>query len=418
MPDAYRIERVRLYPTAAQRRQMESYAGAHRWTWNWALAAREVHFAAHGTSLSYYAQGRALTVLQQQPDNVWLTGIPRRVKVGALRDLDKAYRAAFRRVQRGERPGFPRFKARKRGDASFEIPAETRFDGRRVKIPGIGWVRARGGRAIATTTTTARYFRDGAGDWWAALRYIVPLADTDVSDIAAVGVHLEPGHALTLSTGDIVNESRYVSRSDRKLRRLKRATRRTQPGSGNRRRARQRFTRATRHVANQRWDWQHTVSRRLVNSHPRLVMQERGTTTHTTDPESQRAVWGDHARRARVSDATWGGLTRLIQEKAAAAGCPVVVIPAEVPTNVTCSQCRHVRETLPELVNIWLCERCGTLHERGTNAARNILSVGVRDDARSERRREAPGDAKRLWTHDKTPAGAGEERLASASRKQ
>lgn len=94
MTEGYRIERVRLYPTVAQRRQLENYAGAHRWTWNWALAAREAHFAAHQTSLSYSEQGRALTVLQQQPDTVWLTGIPRRVKVGALRDLDKAYRAA------------------------------------------------------------------------------------------------------------------------------------------------------------------------------------------------------------------------------------------------------------------------------------------------------------------------------------
>lgn len=418
MPDAYRIERVRLYPTTAQRRQLESYAGAHRWTWNWALAAREAHFAAHQTSLSYSEQGRALTVMQQQPDTVWLTDIPRRVKVGALRDLDKAYRAAFRRVQRGERPGFPHFKARKRGDASFEIPAETRFDGRRVKVPAIGWIRARGGRDVATTTTTARYFRDGAGDWWTALRYTVALSPADVSNVSAVGVHLEPGHALTLSTGEIVNESRYVSQSDRKLRRLKRAVRRTQPGSGNRRRARRRFARATRHVANQRRNWQHQASRRLVDSHPRLMMQERGTTAHTTDPERQRAVWGADARRARISDATWGGLTRLIREKAAAAGCPVVVIPAEVPTDVTCSQCGHVREALPDLVNIWLCEQCGTLHERGVNAARNILSVGARDDTRSERRREAPGDAKRLRTHDKTPVGAGEGTFASASKKQ
>jgi len=418
MANAYRIERVRLYPTTAQRRQLENYAGAHRWTWNWALAVREAHFAAHQTSLSYYEQNRALTVLQQQPDTVWLVGIPRRVKVGALRDLDKAYRAAFRRVQRGERPGFPRFKARKRGDASFEIPAESRFDGRRVKIPGIGWIRARGGRDVATATTTARYVRDGAGDWWAALRYTVPLVGADPSDVSAIGVHLEPGHAMTLSTGETVNASRYVSRSDRKLRRLKRAVRRTQPGSGNQQRARRRFARATRHVANQRRDWQHTISRRLVDSYPRLVMQERGTTARATAPESQRAVWGDRTRRARVSDATWGGLTRLIREKAAVAGCSVAIIPSMVPTDVTCCQCGHVRETLPELVNIWLCERCGTLHERGTNAARNVLSVGVRENAHSERRREAPGDAKRLWTHDKTPAGAGEERLASASRKQ
>jgi len=57
--EGYRIERVRLYPTAAHRRQMKSYAGTHRWTWNWALATRQAHYAEHGATLSYYEQGRA-----------------------------------------------------------------------------------------------------------------------------------------------------------------------------------------------------------------------------------------------------------------------------------------------------------------------------------------------------------------------
>ncbi len=59
MAEGCRIERVRLYPTAAHRRQMESYAGAHRWTWNWAFATRQAHYAEHGATLSYYEQGRA-----------------------------------------------------------------------------------------------------------------------------------------------------------------------------------------------------------------------------------------------------------------------------------------------------------------------------------------------------------------------
>lgn len=418
MAEGYRIERVRLYPTVAQRRQLEIYAGTHRWTWNWALAARQAHYAAHGTTLSYYEQGRALTVLQQHPDTIWLTGVPRRVKVGALRDLDKAFRAAFRRVQRGERPGFPRFKARKRGDASFEIPAETRFDGRRVKIPGIGWVRARGGRKIATSTTSGRFFRDRAGDWWAALRYLVAVPDAAMRDIAAVGVHLQPDDAMTLSTGEVINRSIFVGRADRKLRRLKRAAGRTRPGSRNRRRAQRRLARTVRHVANQRKDWQHKVSRSLVDAHPLLVMQERHTRALPADPENQRAVWGGRGRTSRISDATWGGLTRLIREKAVAAGCPVVTVPAAVPTTAICSWCGHERAPLSELVNIWLCEQCGTLHERGTNAARNILSVGMREDPRTDRRREALGDEKRLSTRPKTPVGAGGERFTAVSKKQ
>jgi len=91
---------------------------------------------------------------------------------------------------------------------------------------------------------------------------------------------------------------------------------------------------------------------------------------------------------------------------------------AEVPTTVICSQCGHLRETLPKLVNIWLCERCGALHDRGMNAARNILFMATRHEGDTESRREAPGDAKRLQTREKTPTGAGEERFASANRKQ
>jgi putative transposase len=387
--ERYRIERVRLYPTPAQHRQLEGYAGAHRWTWNWALATQQAHYAEHAPTLSYNEQGRALTVLQQHPDMRGLTGIPRRVKVGALRDLDKAYRAAFRRAQRGERAGFPRFKERKRGDASSEIPAETRFDGRRVKIPGIGWVRARGGRAIAISTTSGRFFRDRAGDWWAALRYIIAVPDTAVPDIAAVGVHLRPAYAMTLSTGEVIPHSTFVGQADRKLRRLKRAVGRTQIGSRNRQRAQRRLARGVRHVANQRSDWQHKTSRRLVATHPRLIMQERETYVLPTDPENQRAVWSGRTRTSRISDATWGGLTRLIWEKAAAAGCPVVMIPEETPTTAICCQCGHERAPLSELVSIWLCEHCGTLHERGTNAARNILSVGMREDARTVARKRS-----------------------------
>ncbi|MDQ6834116.1 MAG: hypothetical protein M3008_12015 [Chloroflexota bacterium] len=55
-----------------------------------------------------------------------------------------------------------------------------------MKVPGIGWVRARGGRVIATSMTSGRFFRDRAGDWLAARRYIVAVPDTALRDVAAL----------------------------------------------------------------------------------------------------------------------------------------------------------------------------------------------------------------------------------------
>jgi len=65
-------------------------------------------------------------------------------------DLDKTFAAFFRRVKAGETPGYPRFKSANRFH-SFEFKqfgAGARLDGKRLKLYGIGRVRARWHREL------------------------------------------------------------------------------------------------------------------------------------------------------------------------------------------------------------------------------------------------------------------------------
>jgi putative transposase len=64
--------RYRLAPTAEQERQLNQFAGARRWVWNWALARSRDHFRQTGTSLSFAALSAELTRLKQQPGMAWL----------------------------------------------------------------------------------------------------------------------------------------------------------------------------------------------------------------------------------------------------------------------------------------------------------------------------------------------------------
>lgn len=383
---AHRIRTVRLMPTAPQRQLLERFAGTARFVWNWGLAERQRVYRAEGCSLSSNDQRKALTLMQREAPRAWLLAIPRRVKDGALRDLDKAYQAAFRRLRAGERAGFPHFKSRKRGEMSFEIPAETRYAHRegsahtgRVKIVGIGWVVARGGGPEVAGAESGRFFRDRAGDWWCALVYAVPVSDArpDVDVLPVVGVHLQLQHAASLSTGETIAAPAWGAASERKLKRLQRSVSRKQTGSRNRERARVKLARAHRHVANQRTHWLHTTTTDLVRRHPRLAIQERDVRALVTDPESQRAVYGGHKRTTRILDAAWGTFSQMLVYKSAATGVPAVIVPKGEPTARTCSACGHERSSLPLTVREWECPACGAKHERGVNAALNTARLGA-----------------------------------------
>jgi putative transposase len=46
-----------------------------------------------------------------------------------------------------------------------------------------------------------------------------------------------------------------------------------------------------------------------------------------------------------------------------------------------CWKCRHVLDELRLDQRQWTCPRCGTVHDRDINAARNILLEGLREIA-------------------------------------
>ena len=47
------------------------------------------------------------------------------------------------------------------------------------------------------------------------------------------------------------------------------------------------------------------------------------------------------------------------------------------PSSKTCSSCKHVLDSLTLDVREWVCPECGVVHDRDTNAAKNILTEGL-----------------------------------------
>jgi len=108
----YRTYRFRIYPTRGQRLGLEAQFGFACDLYNAALEQRRYVWRGQRRSVSLYEQFRELT-------DVRAAGIgPDRMSCSAMREplrrLEHAFHGFFRRVKAGEKPGYPRFRSRRR----------------------------------------------------------------------------------------------------------------------------------------------------------------------------------------------------------------------------------------------------------------------------------------------------------------
>ena len=120
-------------------------------------------------------------------------------------------------------------------------------------------------------------------------------------------------------------------------------------------------------IKNQRNDFQHQLSTRLVNAHGAIFV---GNVSASGMAKTGMAK--------SVLDASWSTLRTQLLYKGADAGIVCEVIN-EAYSTVTCSIC--LGRTGPKgvaglRIREWTCADCKTLHHRDINAAKNILRLG------------------------------------------
>ena len=112
--------------------------------YNAALQHRREAWKQAGESVSYYDQCKELTGLRQE-DPYW-AGISVQVARGTIKRAQRSYDSFFRRVRRGETPGYPRFKPRSRYrtiEISEVSPSMLKVRGGEllIKIKGLSIIR-------------------------------------------------------------------------------------------------------------------------------------------------------------------------------------------------------------------------------------------------------------------------------------
>ncbi len=356
--------RFRLEPTPAQAAVCVRFAGARRFVWNWGLAQRKTHYAASKTTLSLSVLDKALTQLKRQPDTAWLTHIDSQLLQQALRDLEQAFRRFFDGTAR-----FPRFKSKKRDRLTFRIPQRIKVHEGKVSLPKIGWVRFRQSRAIEGRLTSATVSQDACGHWWVTLTTEQPIVATPPqppNPDCIPGIDDGVADLVVLTTGGKIPAPRFLRQGERRLRRAHQALSRTQRGSHNRDKARQRLARCSQRIANQRRDFLHQLSHRLLVEFDGLCIQDHDLRSLARTKLAKSLL-----------DASLGELRRQFRYKARWRGKVCLEIEPRYPSTQVCSACLAQNTALTLQHRTWTCPTCGANHDRDLNAAQNIRREGL-----------------------------------------
>jgi putative transposase len=365
--------KYRLYPNRPQSDSLDAMLSQHRRLYNLALRERRDVHASEGRYVSYGEQsGRFKETRKALPS---FAAINFYSAQATLRSLDRAFRAFFRRVRSGDAPGYPRFKPEGRF-RTVEFPSYG--DGCRLKDNGrlylqhVGAVKVKLHRPIEGRVKTVSVKRS-CGKWYVVFSCDLGDAPEANGGGPAIGIDLGLKSFLATSDGESVEPPRHYRKAQKKLRRAQRSLSRKKKGSGRRRKAREKVASLHEKTANQRRDFHHKQARKLVDAH--------GLIAH----EALNVEGIARTRLAKSTlDAGWAQFLRILSYKAEEAGTIVVAVD---PANTTqaCSRCGALREVKKTLsVRAHTCS-CGYVADRDVNAARNILSLGRSDRARTQR---------------------------------
>jgi putative transposase len=356
-----RAYKFRIYPTLAQRRQLETEFQACRYVWNWALGTRKRAYQDRGESLNAIALSRMLT--EHKTEKPFLQAASATCSSYVLKALDEAYQKFFKRQAK-----FPKFKKRHQANScTYQIDkrkgASIFASGQVLKLPKLGAVRVRWSQEVPVMPENATVTRTPGGQYFVSL--CCNHAPEKLPELAVPPIGLDLGikDLVADSRGDKVKPPRYARVMKRRLAHAQRALSRAQKGAANRRKQKCRVARLHQRIGDQRRDFLHKLSTSIARENQAIGIED----LHV------RGVMANGKLASAVADCGWGELRRQLEYKSAWYGRDLRVVPRFVRTTGVCPDCGAVGDKLPLSVRVWVCKACGVEHDRDTAAAQMIV---------------------------------------------
>ena len=367
----FKAFKYRIYPTAPQAEKINQFIGCARFVYNQLLDDRiKVWKETRQRSKKTYSTLKEEHGFLKEADS--------RALKHAQANLDVAYDKFFKEPL----AGFPKFKSKRKCNWSYTTDnnnGTVRFDGNRLRLPKVGYVKIVEHRRHEGRILTATISHERSGEYYASVLCEIEQPKTLPVTDKVVGIDLGLHDFIICSYGERVEAPKHFRKSEQKLARIQRSFSRTQKGSKGHEKARLKVARCHQKIKNQRNDFLQKLSTKLIRENQVICLEDL----------SVKGMERNKKLAKSVTDASFAKFISMLEYKAEWYGRKIVKIDRFYPSTQLCSGCGYKNESIKGLkglkVREWICSECGEVHDRDLNAARNILKEGLKSIEPTER---------------------------------
>jgi putative transposase len=356
--------KFRIFPGKAQTTKLVNTLDLCRFLYNSALQERRDAYKLNRISLNYYDQANQLKEIKET--NPEYKDVHSQISQGVLKRVDKAFQAFFRRIKTKQKAGFPRFQGKHRYNSFTFAQSGFSLADNRLTLSKIGKVKIKLHREIIGKVKTLTISRDSCGKWFAC--FVVETAK-EILEPTNQQVGIDAGLAIYAKFSDEteIDNPRFFRKSEKRLATAQQRLSAQVKGSRERHRKRKIIAKIHSKIKNQRSNFTHQLSRFLVNNYDVIVFEKL----------QMLNMMQNHCIAKSIADASWGTLIEQTRYKAENAGRIMIQInPAY--TSQTCRICGHCEKANRQTQAVFECVKCHHAENADANAAKNILSAGLR----------------------------------------
>ena len=367
----------RLYPSKAQTVKLFEARRLHAYLYNACVEHRKTSYQKFGKSVNYFDQQAALVPFK----DCWVEY--KALNHGSLQAV-KRVDFSFQRFFKGK-AGYPKFQSIRRYSGWTYPDARQGFKVHSTGLNGCLELRDLGltiqmrgqARTWGMATTCTIVYRNSK--WYASITVnCQPIRETG---IGAVGIDFGTLTAVACSDGTKIENPRFLGKTQTKIKHISKQKRSQQaPNFKKKIKASKRWKKTTkkvaklqRQVANQRFNWAHTVAAQIVSSNSMVATEKLNIKGMTRKPKKGKRKAQKTGLNRSILDTGWGMLRSMIEYKLTECNGVFALVPTvKVKPSQTCPSCGHQRQKeLSERIHN--CP-CGFTCDRDVAAAMVMLN--------------------------------------------